>query len=452
MKNNITLIAFLLFLSGQMAIAQKTLSPEVLPYTKTWPTSLIPSLQRAGFELPGMKPTPQNARVIRARNAMRLDSTKTFNAYNTATGDSTPVFKTRFLYPFSDSKLESNFQFEDGIWKRISRSLYVTDDQERVVEILAEVYDEEQQEFYFDSRLEVHPRGNSNELVDSFFTYAYDTIVQDWTLLLANHNTFDAQDKLQESATTLFYLGDPIIFKEIYSYDANGDNHLIEETGTFDGMELPTGKTEMSYYEHKVIEAVSFATDGVSFFPQHRLNTAYHLSGKVRKQMSFDWDVAINNFRLYETVDYYYDNQERVSGLETTKIAPNQWDVKDRVSFAYVEGTDLYLETVHNWDHDAFEWILDSRKYHYYDGSTSVDPTPNTVQPLSVSPNPGTGVFRLNLTAEANVKVFDSTGKMLTSSVLQPGHDLDITMLPPGLYTLTALQGTSIFNGKIVKQ
>lgn len=451
MKNKIALFALFLFLSGQMAFAQKTLPQGVQPYAENWTYTLVNAMHRAGFDMPTMKATPQPANIIQQRNALQLDSTKTFNAYNSPTGDSTPVFKTRYLYPSADSKMEISYQYDNGVWKPINRALYVNDDQQRIVEVLGESYNEESQSFFFDSRLDVFPHGNSDILVDSFFTYAYDTVSQNWLLLLANRNTFDAQDKQQENLTTLFYLGEPIVFKEKFFYDAHGDNHLIEETGSFGGEEVSTGKTEMTYVDHQLIEAVVYASDGFSFFPQERSNYAYNLNGSMRKEMSFEWNAANNNFQLVQTIDFFYDNQNRLAGKETVKIQPNAWDEKERVSYAYVEGTDLYLEYVHNWNDDLFDWILDSKKYFYYDGSTAVDPTPATVKALSISPNPGTGVFRLNLASEAVVHVFDATGKMMQSTVLQPGQDLNITALMPGMYTLMARQGTAVFNGKIVK-
>lgn len=451
MKINITLIAFLLFLCGHTAFSQKTLAPGVRPYAENWPSTLTNAMHRAGFDMQARKVAPQSG-ATQQRNMLRLDSTKTFHAYDPATGDSTPVSKTRYLYPFTDSRVEVNYQFENGNWQPVNRSLFVTDGQQRVVEILAEAYNQESQEFYFESRLEVYPHGDSHELVDSFFTYAYDTISQDWQLLMANHNTFDGQDRLLESLTTLDYLGAPVIFRERYSYNANGDNHLIEESGIFDGEESPTGKTDLMYAEHRVIEAVGSITDGINFYPQHRTNYAYTLFGAIRKEMNFQFDLAGNNWQLGHTIDYFYDNEQRLAGKETVQIQPGAWDKKERISYAYFEGQNLYVEHVHIWNDDLFDWILESKKYYYYDGSTAVDPTPGTVKTLSVSPNPGTGIFRLNLVSEAVVKVFDATGKMLQSRVLQPGLELDVTTLPPGVYILTAQQGATISSGKIVKQ
>lgn len=208
----------------------------------------------------------------------------------------------------------------------------------------------------------------------------------------------------------------------------------------------------MNYVDHQVIESTLYVTDGVAFYPEKRNNYAYTLFGAIRKEMNFVYDVAIENFRLRHTTDFFYDAQQRLAGKENTEIQPNAWDVKERISYAYKQDEDLYMEFVHFWDDDQFDWILDSKKYYYYQGSTAVDPTPGVAGALAVSPNPGTGVFRLNLDNEAQVKVFDTTGKMLQSSILQAGQQLDISTLPPGVYAIVAQEPHRVLNGKIVKQ
>ena len=451
MKNKSLSIAFFLFVSSHIAFAQKNLPPSVQAHLSDAPVGLVSILHRAGFEW-GSDRVGQAAGNTHQRDMLRLDSTKTFYAYNPATGDSTPLSRTHYLYPSSNSKTEIIFQFNNGQWMPLNRATYVADEQQRLTEVLAEVFDTIQQAYYLESRLTIFPHGDSPDLIDSIFTYAYDTTAQTWYLLLANRNVFDTQDRLQESYTMVDYFGSPVVFKDLYFYDENGDNVLIEESGLFDGEETPTGKTEMNYVDHQLIESTHYVTDGVNFYPEKRNNYAYTLFGAMRKEMNFVYDVAIENFRLRHTTDFFYDAQQRLAGKENTEIQPNAWDVKERISYAYKQDEDLYMEFVHFWDDDQFDWILDSKKYYYYQGSTNVDPTPGIIDTLAISPNPGTGVFRLNLGSEAIVKVFDTTGKMLQSSVLQSGQQLDITALPPGVYALVAQEEQRIYNGKIVKQ
>lgn len=451
MKNKSLSIALFLFLISHLAFAQKTLSPGVQAHIDHAPASLIRMLHRAGFEWASDR-AGQMAGSTQQRDMLRLDSTKTFYAYNPATGDSTPLSRTHYLYPSANSKTEISFQFDNGYWTPLNRVTYVSDDQQRQTEVLAEVFDTIQQQYYLESRLEIFPHGDSPERIDSVFTYAYDTTAQTWLLLLASRNAFDAQDRLQASVTMIDYFGSPVVFKDLYSYDENGDNFLIESSGIFDGEEVPTGKTEMNYVDHQVIESTLYVTDGVAFYPEKRNNYAYTLFGAIRKEMNFVYDVAIENFRLRHTTDFFYDAQQRLAGKENTEIQPNAWDVKERISYAYKQDEDLYMEFVHFWDDDQFDWILDSKKYYYYQGSTAVDPTPGVAGALAVSPNPGTGVFRLNLDNEAQVKVFDTTGKMLQSSILQAGQQLDISTLPPGVYAIVAQEPHRVLNGKIVKQ
>ncbi|MCC6280217.1 MAG: T9SS type A sorting domain-containing protein [Saprospiraceae bacterium] len=450
MKNKTILFALFLMLGSASAFAQKTLSPSVQSYTVNWPYTLVKAMHRAGFDMPTM-PAPVQHSGIQQRSALQLDSTKTFFGYDGA-GDSTPVFRTDYKYPFADTKIEINYQFNNGVWEKLNRSTVISDDQQRLTEVLAEVFDPETQSYMPDSRLEIFPHGDSPELIDSFITHLWDSTVMDWHIIMASRNSFDAQDRLLENTTSIDYFGDPVIFRELYSYDANGDNHLIEEFGILGEEEFPTGRTELSYYDHMPIEVTVSVSDGVNFYPQTRSNYAYTLFGAIRKQMYFDWNVATEFFKLNKTVDYFYDNQQRLAGKETTVINQNAYDEKEYIVYAYVDDENLHLEWTLIWNDDLFDWVLDSKKFYYYSGSTSVDPDPVFAQSVQVWPNPFTGTVQLNLNAVADVKVFDAGGKLLQSQLLQPGQFLNLSALPAGVYTLAAQQGADVCHKKIVKQ
>ena len=141
-----------------------------------------------------------------------------------------------------------------------------------------------------------------------------------------------------------------------------------------------------------------------------------------------------------------------MASKETTIIEPNAWDERDLVAYAYVEDENLYSEMFFNWDDDAFDWILDSKKFYYYNGVTSVDPGAGEVQALAAWPNPTTGLVQLSFEDESDLMVFDVAGQLVQSRRVQPGQPLDISGLPAGIYALTARHTTGVYSGKIVKQ
>ena len=69
----------------------------------------------------------------------------------------------------------------------------------------------------------------------------------DWFVQLSNWNVFDSEDQILESYTSIGFLGEPILFKDTYFYDAHGDNHLIESAAIFEGEEITSGRTENTF-------------------------------------------------------------------------------------------------------------------------------------------------------------------------------------------------------------
>jgi len=453
MKNNALLFALFFALAAPAAYAQRTLSTSVRPYAENWTYSLVKSMHRAGFDMPTMPATPTQAGDVSPRNVLQLDSTKTFYQYGlNFPGDSTPLFRTICKYPFPDTKIETNYQYENGQWLKLNRETIVSDEQGRLIDVVAEAFDPVSQASKLDSWLRIFPRGNSPELVDSVFTFAWDTTILDWIPVFSIKNVFDDQDRLLESNSQVDYFGDPLIFRDVYSYDANGDNHLIESYAILGADEFLGERTDLVYVDHRPIEVLVSVSDGVDFYPQSRTNYAYTLFGAVRKQMNFEWDAEKENFRLYQTIDYVYDFAQRLIAKETIAMPLNAWDERERVSYVYLDDENLYSEWVHHWDHDLFDWILDTKKYYYYNGLVSVDPTPRPALDLTASPNPTTGFVQFNFDDVATVRVFDLAGQLVQSRLMQPGQALDLTALPAGVYAVTALEGRDFYSGRVVKQ
>lgn len=447
MKNYIS-TALILTLAFSQAFAQKTFSPGAKPYTENLPANVKQIFHYAGFDL-RVKTTDK----VASRSQLQLDSTKTYFDYNQpAPGDSTPVLRSNYTYPSADTKIEVNYQFGTGDWQTLSRFTSVSDDQNRLVNVVAEGFYPDVQAFKLDSRIQVFPHGDSPTLIDSAFTYLWDSTLLDWHIILSIRNTFDAQDRLQESVNSIEYFGDPVTFKEIYSYDANGDNHLIEEFAVLGDDVFPSSRTDLSYADHRPIEVTHLVSDGFNFFPSSRTNYAYTLFGAMRLIMNFDWDVVTNNWKMTDRTEYGFDGQQRVASRQGTYFAQNGAETRDLTTFAYIQDENLSLEIFFNWDDDLFDWVLDNKKHYYYNGLVSTPNTPGPALALEIYPNPTVDAVRLTLENEAIVQVFSRGGQLMQSLLLQPGQMLDVTTLPAGIYQVTAQQGADFYSGKIVKQ
>jgi len=435
-------------LAFSQSFAQKTLSPSLKPYSDDLPHNVKNLLARAGFDL---QATSTNK--VSSRSPLQLDSTKTYYGYNQpAPGDSTPIYRSNFTYPSADTKVEISYQFENGGWQPLSRSTVVSDGQQRILTILGEAYNPDTQEFEPDSRLENFPHGSSPDLIDSFFVYGWDTTQNDWLLLLYTLNTFDAGDRLTESVSNFDFNGTQVLFKDVYSYDANGDNHLIEQYALFDGFELPSGRVEITYADHLPIEEVVFVSDGFDFYQTERNNYAYTLFGALRLHMNFDWNAVTEKWDLTQRIEYGFDGQQRVASIQGIYYAENGAETRDLITYAYIQDENLSLEMFFNWDDDLFDWVLDTKKHYYYNGLVSVNPDPGKALALQIVPNPTVDAVRLTLENEALVQVFSHSGQLLQSRLVQPGQMLNLVDLPAGIYQVMAQQGTDYYIGKVVKQ
>lgn len=429
-------------------LAQKTLSPGVKPYADNWSYNVKRLFHHAGFDL-----SASETNKVSSRSVLQLDSTKTYNEYNlNAPGDSTPVLRSDYTYPSSDTKIELSYQFIDGAWQVLSRFTSISDDQQRQVEVIAESFDFETQTFQFDSRLRIFPHGNSQQFLDSVQIFAWDSTAMDWHIVFGIYNTFDSQDRLVESVSSIDYFGDPLIFKEKYSYNNAGDNFLIEEFAILGIDTIPSARTEITYSDHRPIESNVFVFNGINFALETRETYAYTTFGALRLTLFFEWDVVINDLKLVEWVEHKFDNEQRIASTETTTVNPDGSDVRQLSTFAYIEDENPSLEISFNWDHDLVDWILDTKKHYYYDGFVAVQPEPGAVLTLQIVPNPTVDAVRLTLENEARVQVFDHAGRMVQSGMMQPGQMLNVVALPAGIYQVTAQQGDDFFVGKMLKQ
>ncbi|MCC6410146.1 MAG: T9SS type A sorting domain-containing protein [Saprospiraceae bacterium] len=441
-NNNILFCLILLVTSANAAFAQRTMSPGTTQQVEKLPTSLKNLLHRAGFDT-------QTSTAAQNRNELVLDSTKTFVDYTET--DSTPIALTVFTYPDANTKVELVSAFA-GQWYQIERATITADDQQRIVEALGEEYDNAGQQWINDSRLLVYPHGNSPDLLDSFVLYLWDTNVNDWVLYLNNSNVYDDQDLLLESYNTIT-LGSSFTIKETFFYDINGDNFLIDEVALIDGEVYPASRTNNLFVNHQVIEEIYSEYDGVSDYVfQNRTTYSYTNFGAIEEEFSYVWDLDSVDWKHKLAVVYDFDAQQRPDSKATTTFNDGGPNTYELTNFTYVEDENLATETIYLANADDPEWILDNKTYYYYIGTTTVKPVTRNSIDLDISPNPTTGRFFTALDIEAEIRVFNTSGKLLKTMVVQPGQQIDISSLPAGLYYLTAYKELDYYKGKVVKQ
>lgn len=456
MKNLFLITLSLTLFLGQ-AFAQKTLSPSANQYTGSLNYTVKKILNEAGYELPeAQMESPVKQSVQTRFNEFQLDSTVTFYNYDpSGQVDSTPLFRTVYTYHSSDLRTEVESVFENGTWVPLNRTTIASDELGRIVDAFSAFYDPLVQDWVLDSKVEIYPHGSSFELVDSVFVLGWSPDVNDWVRLMSIWNTYENQDQLTVSLTLIDIFGQPLHFMDIYSYDISGDNTLIESYLVEGGFEYFAGKRDLLYDEHHLINEIAYASDGEGGFEKQYQKSYYYTGNwQLESEATFNWDLDSNDWQVIEAIFYEYDAMGRLAAKESTYIIPGSEAEHQLITYEYVEGEYLALETNYTYDFNAENFVLSDRTYFYYKGGLSPVPNePVVPKSLALSPNPTIGVANIKLDAAASVKVFDFTGRLVQGFSAMPGQvTIDLAMLPAGIYEVRAQTGKEIYAGKIVKQ
>ena len=451
---NICMTILLFAWAMSQTFAQHQLAPSAESHLVNWTDGVKKLLTTAGFESSSL----QKTQGLQTRSEWQLDSTLTFFAYDpTGTQDSTPLFRTLHTYvPSMGTEVVAEFRYEWDEWIPQTRTVLISDDLGRLTDTYSANYDPASDTWTLDSRLELYLRGNSPDLVDSMFVLAWEPGINDWVRLMSTWNSFDNEDRLTESLTLFDVFGLPLLFKDVYTYDANGDNILIESFLTDNGVDIPAGKRELTYENHHVTSVTYFGDDGFGgLLPLDRITYTYTGFWKEETVNTYVWDSSTNDWLLTQTSDFGYDPEQRLAAKVTTTFNPEEGMTMDRSTYSYLEGEYLALEANYTFDFDLDEFVLLDRKYFYYSGGpvSEVPNEPVAVEALGMSPNPTAGFVRIQLKEEARVLIFDMQGQLVRRFNLQPGHErLDLYDLPAGIYLLRAQTNGGLYAGKLVKQ
>jgi hypothetical protein len=433
--------------------AQKTLPLSLQPYAKNLNPQITEALLKVGFDLGNNSGKVLNSPVADDRSGeLQLDSTKTFYGYDfIGFNDSIPNVRTIYQYPEAKHSIQIESQFEEDIWITLSRSNVYTDDQGRMVEILSEAFDAELNDFVPDSRAVIFPHGDSPALIDSMHVYGWDSLAMDWQLIFYVLNSYDAQDRLVISISSFDYLGQPLLFKDVHVYDANGDNTLIESFTVLGPVELPTGKQELTYQNHLLTESVVFGQDGLGGLTAQQKVTYTYTSLDLQEQVNtYLWSLDENDWVQVQGDTYTYDNAQRVIVHETITYEQDGTEERVQARYEYEEAELLALQSNYYWSGNQF--YLSDREFYYYSDGTLASKVPIAALPLMLSPNPTSGFVQLNLDSDAIVQIFTAQGELLHSGEYQAQKALNVSDLPTGLYFISAQSKNEQYVGRLVKE
>lgn len=446
MNHKILFFSVLATLAFQSLHAQKRLSPSVWGTAVNWKYSLVKSMHTAGFEMP----TLPKSGVVDYQPPTTLDSTISSMHFPGGNPDSVPFVRTTLRYPKENVSIETEYRWEINKWNLFSQTTTVRDDLGRVLKIQFDRYNPSADAMKPESKLEMHPRHDDPELIDSLFTFLWNPLNQAWVSDLKQYNKFNAQDQIQESISILHNMGDPMTFLERFTYNENDLNTLIEEFRIIGSDEIPSGQTDIQYGEQLLpIEYLVSAVVGTQLKPITRTNLAYFPNGTLRRQMSFERNQTLQNWQLVQTMNFTYTSTQKLASRDLSR---NLEEERFYQYYVYNQDGDLYMERSMHWDDDLFDWVLDGKKYYYYSGMVAVDPQPVLAGALRIMPNPAAQVVRLDTQEPLQVRIFNQQGAEVRILQYEPEQWLELGDLPNGLYVITAHSSKGLYTGKMVKQ
>ncbi len=433
-------------------IAQKNLPASIEPYAANWGYPLKRVLLEAGFDVPGPQPEYGLRPLIQQRSEeLRLDSTLTYFGYDQPGLDSLPLFRNVYTYPQEGTEIIVEYYYDQDHWIPLNRTVIIRDDLGRIVDSFTAVYDEESGEFNLDTRIEIFRRGMSPELVDSFFVSAWSVEVHDWIRTMATWNTFDGQERLSESLSSVEFFQVPLVFLDRYHYNPDGDLVVIESFNIEGDEEIPSQRQEMWYVDHQLHTQTTLVSDGAGgFVAQTKLTFTYTSFGSEELIQNFEYDFDKNDWKLIQVLGFVYDDQQRVSLKETNTLDPSGIWIRAQSTYTYQQDEYVAAESGYRYDSNLESWILENKKYYYYDDLTSADPDP-VADARFLLPNPTEGAVQIKLPGKVSVYIYSLSGQLLGKYNLGPGERMiDLSFLPAGLYQVRAKSDDDYFSGKLI--
>lgn len=434
-------------LATSLTFAQKQLPASMKPYMVHQEGKIQRILDLAGFEQPQTMEAAINPRSFDPV----LDSTTTYTNYSLF--DSIPFVHSRYSYPQENVEVIIDFTHDVDHWALLGRTTLISNEFGVQTDIIAELYDESIQNYVPESRLQVFPHGESADLVDSFFVSVWSVEDNAWKRQLANFNTYDEEDRLTESLSSIEFFEIPILFLDRYRYNSEGHLVQIDSYSIDSGEEFIAGRQEMTYQDGLLATATTLISDGANgFIPETKIEYRYTPNGQEELVNTYQFDFDKNDWKLQLVQGYVYDDQQRVTSIEVVKDEEGVW-TRSKTDFEYKEAEFVSVESTYLYDNNAEEWVINERKFYYYQGETTGTDDPIIADAAFLYPNPTPGVVQLKLTGKISVHVYTLEGKLVKNFYLPPGEKtVDMSAFPAGAYHVMAKSDEDYYSGKLIIQ
>ena len=365
--------------------------------------------------------------------------------------DSVAFQRAQYDYPIPTQRIETSYQFEAGLWVAQTRFNYTFDAMGRTLETIFERYDPGAKVFYPQIRTQNFPRGNSLSQADSVFTYSWSDSQQAWELSIGQRNRFDAQNQLIETITSIAFSGQSFRNRDLNFYDANGNNTRIENYIFLNGQYTRTGFTVQVFDNQQLRSSTRYApVPPADSVPLSRTLITYTPNKLISSTEGFIWDIAAKEWKKSSNTVYTYNAEQQVQSQVTT-LSTAAEEQKSRTDFFYTANGQFAREESYQGSGTPTEWSLDSKRFYYYDLASSLREPALTPKSFKISPNPSADEVRLDLPLGSSFQVFNASGQLQASGVMNGQKAMDIRSWNSGMYWVVARKGTEVLLGKIFK-
>lgn len=374
-----------------------------------------------------------------------------WDLYKNYTGnDSTASQRVLYDYPLPEQRIETSYQFEEGLWVAQNRISYILDAQERTIENILERYDPGSQQFIPQTRAQTFPRGTSSTLVDSVFTYNWMADQNTWERFIVQRNRFDTQNQWIESESVISFLGQSFVNRDLRFYDTQGNLTRIENYTLVNGQFTLTSFSTQVFENGLLSKVTTYApVPPMDSVPLNLSVSTYGENNLIHSIEGFSWDIVNKVWNKNSRTALSY-TAENLPQSRTSEIITNGNSQFSRSDFFYKDNERLTQEQNFVGVGMPPEWTLDSKKFYYYDLASSLKEPP--VQLIQISPNPSRDEVQVNIPTGAYFQVYNTAGQIQASGEMNGQNRLDLREWPRGMYWIVAQDGQQRWVGKIVKE
>lgn len=364
--------------------------------------------------------------------------------------------KVLFEYPEDHLVIETKSTHVVPEWKYTTKVSRTLDAQGRLFRLLAENFNEWNNAWEPDSRMEITYHGNSEEDVEGFFIDMWSYDVNYWQRAITVANEYNTADQIQYSVSTLHFGEFEIVFLDQYLYDSLSQNYRMESYLIESEDTSLIGVTEHSHSSNLLISSTEYIVDELrQLRATLKTDFSYDAHHRIDSMFTYHDSMGSGSWEKMNVIQYDYDEAHgQTSVWDFIGYDHGQPIIHQRTAYVYNDNDLIHIERFLHIDLDTGEDKYISQKVYFYsDLSTSVDHPDPPYSFLHVYPNPATNYISLNLEEAYHAEIFDVMGK--SWQVLNPiscqNVILDTGHLSGGIYHLVVKDKNGTHIGHFTK-